>query len=73
MAGAPDRGAEMTHTDTIALAVAAAVVLTMPAFAVAARGRARDAEVLGRPATMLLGRLELFTLLVVFTPGFWRK
>jgi trk system potassium uptake protein TrkH len=22
---------------------------------------------------MLLGRLELFTLLVVFTPGFWRK
>jgi trk system potassium uptake protein TrkH len=23
--------------------------------------------------TMLLGRLELFTLLVVFTPGFWRK
>ncbi len=24
-------------------------------------------------ATMLLGRLELFTLLVVLTPGFWRK
>ncbi|MCX7891994.1 MAG: TrkH family potassium uptake protein [Burkholderiales bacterium] len=24
-------------------------------------------------ATMLLGRLELFTLLVVFTPGFWRQ
>ena len=24
-------------------------------------------------AVMLLGRLELFTLLVVFTPGFWRK
>jgi trk system potassium uptake protein TrkH len=24
-------------------------------------------------ATMLLGRLELFTLLVVFTPAFWRK
>jgi trk system potassium uptake protein TrkH len=24
-------------------------------------------------AAMLLGRLELFTLLVVFTPGFWRK
>ena len=23
--------------------------------------------------TMLLGRLELFTLLVLFTPGFWRK
>jgi trk system potassium uptake protein len=23
--------------------------------------------------TMLLGRLELFTLLVVFTPAFWRK
>jgi trk system potassium uptake protein TrkH len=23
--------------------------------------------------SMLLGRLELFTLLVVFTPGFWRK
>jgi len=22
---------------------------------------------------MLLGRLELFTLLVVFTPGFWRR
>ena len=22
---------------------------------------------------MLLGRLELFTLLVVFTPAFWRK
>jgi trk system potassium uptake protein TrkH len=22
---------------------------------------------------MLLGRLELFTLLIVFTPGFWRK
>lgn len=24
-------------------------------------------------ATMLLGRLELFTLLVVFSPAFWRK
>lgn len=24
-------------------------------------------------ATMLLGRLELFSLMVVFTPGFWRK
>ena len=24
-------------------------------------------------ATMLLGRLELFTLIVVFTPGFWRR
>ena len=24
-------------------------------------------------AAMLLGRLELFTLLVIFTPGFWRK
>jgi len=24
-------------------------------------------------AAMLLGRLELFTMLVVFTPGFWRK
>jgi trk system potassium uptake protein TrkH len=23
--------------------------------------------------TMLLGRLELFTLLIVFTPAFWRK
>ena len=22
---------------------------------------------------MLLGRLEVFTLLVVFTPGFWRR
>ncbi|MDH5356975.1 MAG: potassium transporter, partial [Gammaproteobacteria bacterium] len=22
---------------------------------------------------MLLGRLEIFTLLVLFTPGFWRK
>jgi trk system potassium uptake protein TrkH len=24
-------------------------------------------------AAMLLGRLELFSLLVVFTPGFWRR
>ena len=24
-------------------------------------------------AAMILGRLELFTLLVLFTPGFWRK
>jgi trk system potassium uptake protein TrkH len=24
-------------------------------------------------AAMLLGRLELFTLLVVFTPAFWRR
>jgi trk system potassium uptake protein len=24
-------------------------------------------------AAMLLGRLELFTLLIVFTPTFWRK
>jgi trk system potassium uptake protein TrkH len=24
-------------------------------------------------ATMLLGRLELFSILVLFTPGFWRK
>jgi trk system potassium uptake protein TrkH len=23
--------------------------------------------------SMLLGRLELFTLLIVFTPGFWRR
>jgi trk system potassium uptake protein TrkH len=23
--------------------------------------------------TMLLGRLEIFTLLIVFTPGFWRR
>ncbi|MDP3688381.1 MAG: TrkH family potassium uptake protein, partial [Sulfurimicrobium sp.] len=23
--------------------------------------------------TMLLGRLELFTLLILFTPAFWRK
>ena len=23
--------------------------------------------------TMLLGRLELFTLIVVFTPSFWRR
>ena len=23
-------------------------------------------------ATMLLGRLELFSILVLFTPGFWR-
>jgi trk system potassium uptake protein TrkH len=24
-------------------------------------------------AAMLLGRLEMFTLLVLFMPGFWRK
>jgi trk system potassium uptake protein TrkH len=23
--------------------------------------------------TMLVGRLELFTLLILFTPAFWRK
>jgi trk system potassium uptake protein TrkH len=23
--------------------------------------------------TMILGRLEIFTLLVVFTPAFWRR
>jgi trk system potassium uptake protein TrkH len=23
--------------------------------------------------SMLLGRLEFFTLLIVFTPGFWRR
>jgi trk system potassium uptake protein TrkH len=23
--------------------------------------------------TMLLGRLEIFTLLIIFTPGFWRR
>jgi len=24
-------------------------------------------------AAMLLGRLELFTLLIIFTPAFWRR
>jgi len=23
--------------------------------------------------TMVLGRLEIFTVLIIFTPGFWRR
>jgi phosphatidylglycerophosphate synthase len=45
----------MTHTDTLALALAAAVLLTMPIYAIVARGRPLDAEVARRPRTILLG------------------
>jgi CDP-diacylglycerol--glycerol-3-phosphate 3-phosphatidyltransferase len=45
----------VTATTRLALALAALVLLTMPAFAVAARRRPRDAEVARRPATVLLG------------------
>ncbi len=45
----------MTRLDTLALAVAIALLLTMPVFAVVSRGRPTDAEVAKRPKTVLLG------------------
>jgi phosphatidylglycerophosphate synthase len=45
----------MTHTDMLALAIAAAVLLTIPIYAIVARGRPLDAEVARRPRTILLG------------------
>jgi CDP-diacylglycerol--glycerol-3-phosphate 3-phosphatidyltransferase len=46
----------MARAETVALAAAAAALLTMPVFAVVSRGRRQDPEVAGRPATVLLGR-----------------
>ena len=45
----------MTPTALLAVALAGAVLLTMPLFALAARRRPRDADVARRPATVLLG------------------
>ena len=46
----------MTRTDTVALALVAFALLTMPVFAaLRARGRPVDADVARRPATILLG------------------
>ena len=45
----------MTWFDRLALALAAAGLLSMPIFAVIARRRPRDAEVASRPTTVLLG------------------
>ncbi len=45
----------MTTRDLAALALAAGALATMPIYALAARGRARDPDVAGRPRTVLLG------------------
>jgi phosphatidylglycerophosphate synthase len=45
----------VTATTRLALALVAAVLLTMPVFALAARRRPRDADVARRPTTVLLG------------------
>ncbi|MBX6330873.1 MAG: hypothetical protein IRY91_03395, partial [Gemmatimonadaceae bacterium] len=45
----------MTVTTYIALAVAGFFLLTMPIFAIVARGRPVDADVARRPTTFLLG------------------
>ncbi len=45
----------MNSVTYIALAIAAAVVLTMPVFAIVARRRPIDADVARRPTTILLG------------------
>jgi hypothetical protein len=45
----------MTPTTYVALIAAAIVVLTMPLYALMARGREIDADVARRPTTFLLG------------------
>ena len=45
----------MSRSDTAALWLVGAVLLSMPTFAVVARGRPRDADVARRPTTALLG------------------
>lgn len=45
----------MTGADTVALALVAALLLTMPIFAVRARGRAMDPDVARRPTTVIFG------------------
>lgn len=45
----------MTAIDVVALALVAGLLLTMPVFAVVARGRALDADVARRGRTILLG------------------
>ncbi|MBI1795644.1 MAG: CDP-alcohol phosphatidyltransferase family protein [Candidatus Eisenbacteria bacterium] len=45
----------MTLDDGAALLPAAALILTMPVYGIAARGRPRDADLARRPATALLG------------------
>jgi phosphatidylglycerophosphate synthase len=45
----------MSRTDLLALAAVALLVLTMPVFAIRARGRPLDPEVAQRPTTVLLG------------------
>ncbi|HET6230065.1 MAG TPA: CDP-alcohol phosphatidyltransferase family protein [Longimicrobiaceae bacterium] len=45
----------MTRTDTVALALVGALLLTMPVFAVVARGRPMDADVARRSKSVLLG------------------
>ena len=46
----------MSRIDLIALALVAGLLLTMPVFAIVARGRAMDADVVRRSRTILLGR-----------------
>ncbi len=45
----------MMPSDRLGLLAAALLLLTMPVFAAVARGRPRDADVAGRPRTVLLG------------------
>ncbi len=47
--------AEMSPIETGALVLVAALLLTMPVFALVSRGRAVDADVARRPTTILLG------------------
>jgi phosphatidylglycerophosphate synthase len=45
----------MSGVETFALALVAALLLTMPVFAIVSRGRVVDADVARRPTTILLG------------------
>ena len=59
----------MTRMDLWALAAIALTVLTMPIYAIAARGRETDADVRGRPKTVLLGFWVRDWLMWVITPA----
>ena len=55
--------------DDVALVLVGALVMTMPLFALASRGRPDDAEVARRPASVLLGRWVRNWLMWVIAPA----
>ena len=58
----------MSPLDAFALAAAAALLLTMPLYALVSRGRPRDPEVAARPTTVLLGHWVRDWLMWVIAP-----